>query len=306
MPAVPVPRPGEPWTPIGLTRWSGEYLRERGVENGRLDAEHLLAHVLGVGRLDLYLQHDRPLQPPELQAFKTLLLRRAGREPLQYVLGQVAFRELELMTDRRALIPRPETEVLVGEVLSWAGGAEDPAGAGSTPRRALQAVDVGTGTGAIALSLISEGPFGRVVAIDSSSEALSLARENAAALGVLERLEFRIGDGLSTLSPGERFDVIVSNPPYVPEGDREMLAPEIRDWEPMDALLAGPEGLDVLRPLLADAPHYLVGGGLLAVEVGTDQAPRLCREMEEAGSFCGIRVVPDLTGRDRIVLATRS
>lgn len=306
MATSPVPSPGKPWTPIGLTRWSGEYLEERGVENGRLDAEHLLAHVLGIQRLDLYLQHDRPLQPPELQAFKALLLRRADREPLQYVVGQAVFRELELATDRRALIPRPETEVLVGEVLSWVAHTSPPEGQANDGRRTLQAVDVGTGSGAIALSLLTEGHFSRVVAIDSSNEALSLARENGSALGVLDRLELRNGKGLGPLGPGERFDVIVSNPPYVPEGEKETLAPEIRNWEPLEALLAGPEGLDVVRPILSDAPEHLVQGGLLAVEVGPDQASRLRREMEEGGSFRDVRVVPDLAGRDRVVMGSRN
>ncbi|MCJ7626969.1 MAG: hypothetical protein MUO50_01155, partial [Longimicrobiales bacterium] len=161
-----LPGPGESWTPIRLTRWSGEYLRGKGVEHGRLDAELILARVLNLGRLDLYLQFDRPLRPRELEAFKALLVRRASREPLQYMLETIPFRELDLRTDARALIPRPETEILVGEVLAWA----------DRQKAGLTGLDVGTGSGAIALSLLREGSFQRMVGTDSSRDALDLAR----------------------------------------------------------------------------------------------------------------------------------
>ena len=178
-----LPGPGESWTPIRLTRWSGNYLLEKGIENGRLEAELILAQVLQVNRLDLYLQFDRPLRPPELEAFKALLLRRASREPLQYVLGRTAFRELELRSDARALIPRPETEILVGEVLAWAGLRETD----------LSGWDMGVGSGVIALSLLKEGPFRRFVGTDPSREALDLAKENAEEQKLADRLELREG-----------------------------------------------------------------------------------------------------------------
>jgi release factor glutamine methyltransferase len=288
-----LPVSGEPWTPILLTRWSGEYLRGRGVESGRLDAELLLAHVLEMKRLDLYLQHDRPLLPTELESFKALLKRRATREPLQHILGTATFRELELAADRRALIPRPETELLVEEVLIWARGRASGG---------LMAADIGTGTGAIALSLLREGPFQRVVATDTSTEALDLARKNARALGLEERVDFREGALFDPLDPGTRFDALVSNPPYIAEGDREGLDPEVRDWDPPSALFAGPEGLDVLLPLVTGASGFLRPGGLLAVEVGEGQAGRVARTMEETEAFREIRVRPDLAGRERVVL----
>lgn len=230
-----LPQPGEPWTPILLTRWSGEYLRGKGVETGRLDAELLLAQVLEVRRLDIYLQHDRPLAPGEIKAFKALLKRRANREPLQYVLGKTAFREIEVVTDSRALIPRPETEILVGEVLSWARALEQsdrPVPEDRTHGRSasvgLRALDLGTGTGAIALSLLSEGPFGGVVATDPSRRALDLALENALSLDLLARLDLREGRLFDPLREGERFHAIVSNPPYVPEGEGSSLQEEVR------------------------------------------------------------------------------
>ena len=220
-----LPGPGEPWTPILLTRWSGEYLRSKGVEKGRLDAELLLAEVLGVRRLDLYLQHDRPLSPRELEDFKRLLRRRAAREPIQYVLGKTAFRELELRTDRRALIPRPETEVLVGEVLSWArepnalhGAASIEGSASSSGPHGLRALDVGTGSGAIALSLLLEGPFAGVVATDPSPLALALARENASRLGLLGRLELREGRLFDPLLQGSASTPSCPIPPTCRKG----------------------------------------------------------------------------------------
>lgn len=288
-----LPGPGEPWTPISLTRWSGEYLRGKGVENGRLDAELMLAQLLGVRRLDLYLQYDRPIRPEELSSFRELLLRRAGREPLQYVLGTASFRELELKVDRRALIPRPETEVLVGEVLAWSleRGPD------------LSALDVGTGSGAIALSLLKEGPFRFVVATDPSTGALDLARENAGSTGFLERIEFREGVLYDPVGPGERFHVVVSNPPYVPAGDRESLPREVGDWEPGEALFAGPEGLDVLLPLVEGAPAFLAPGGLLALEVGLGQEERVAEAARATGAFQEVWVRPDLSGRGRVVLA---
>lgn len=288
-----LPAPGEPWTPIRLTRWSGGYLLEKGVEGGRLDAELILAHVLEVRRLDLYLQHDRPLLPEELEAFKALLKRRAAREPVQHILGTAAFRELDLSVDGRALIPRPETEILVEEVLGWCR---------EIPEAKLTAVDIGTGTGAIALSLLKEGSFEKVVATDVSSRALDLARENAGREGLENRVEFRLGPAYAPLGPGEKFHVIVSNPPYIPQGDREGLAPEVREWDPPEALFAGPQGLDVLLPLVEGAGSILHGKGLLALEVGAGQAGQVARAMEGTGSFREIRIRPDLAGRERIVL----
>jgi release factor glutamine methyltransferase len=308
-----LPQPGEPWTPILLTRWSGEYLRSKGVETGRLDAELLLAHVLGVRRLDIYLQHDRPLAPRELEAFKSLLRRRANREPLQYVLGKTVFREIELRTDPRALVPRPETEILVGEVLAWARDADLPGRhrredteVGRTHLGGLRALDVGTGTGAIALSLLAEGRFATVVATDPFPDALDLARENARALDLLDRIDFREGSLFGPLGEEERFHAIVSNPPYVPEGERSALQAEVRGWEPARALFAGPEGLDVLLPLVKDAPSFLEEGGLLALEVGEGQATRVAEAMELTRAFEAVRIRPDLAGRDRVVLGVAS
>ena len=291
-----LPGPGESWTPIRLTRWSGEYLRGKGVESGRLDAELMLARVLNVGRLELYLQFDRPLHTRELEAFKAFLVRRASREPLQYVLGMSVVREIDLRTDSRALIPRPETEILVGEILAWASRQGDH----------LTGVDIGTGSGAIALSLLKEGPFRRLVGTDPSRDALDLARENARSHGLAGRIEFRDGSLFEPLHEGERFDVVMSNPPYVPEGERDSLQPEVRDWEPSGALFAGPQGLDILLPLVRGAPAFLRAGGLLATEVGDGQGIEVARAMEDTGVFREVSIRPDLTGRGRVALGVVS
>jgi release factor glutamine methyltransferase len=285
------------YTPLTLARLAADHLQGRGIENARLEAELLLAAVLGLSRLDLYLQHDRPLTPEEVERFRALVRRRLRREPLQYILGEVHFRELVLKVDRRALIPRPETEVLVGEVLAWARARGE---------EILSAVDIGTGSGAIALSLAREGPFARVVATDLSADALALAQENAARCGLAERVEFRKGALFEPLAPGERFDVVVSNPPYIAEAERGELAPEVREWEPETALFAPGEGLSILDALVDGAPEHLRPGGLLALEIGSGQGRAVADRIERRGGYGPARVVRDLAGHERVVLAVRA
>lgn len=294
-PASP-PEPGEAWTVLRLVRWSGDYLEGKGVEAGRRDAEHLLASSLGMSRLDLYLQFDRPLTPEELGAFKPLLLRRAEREPLQHVLGSTGFRELELRVDARALVPRPETEELVEAVLEWVGAEERPE---------PTALDVGTGGGAVALSLALEGPFGKVVGTDPSPDALELAAENREAADLEDVVELRAGSLYEPVAPGERFRVLVSNPPYIGRGEADSLAPEVRNWEPETALYGGDDGLEVIRPLVAGAPGVLEAGGLLALEMGAGQAADVAALVRETGAFQEPRIRRDLAGKERILLAIR-
>ncbi len=289
-------RAGETWTVLRLMRWSGEYLQEKGVERGRLDAEHLLAHALSTERLQLYLEFDRPLDTDELARFRPLLKRRAAREPLQYILGRVGFRELDLGVDRRALIPRQETEVLVEEVLRWVE---------AQGRDGLTVVDLGTGSGAIALSLAREGAFSQVVATDVSSDALELARANAAELDAQPVVEFLQGSWFEALPAGRRFDVLVSNPPYVAKSDASTLEPEVGEWEPVGALFGGDDGLDLIREIVRGAPARLASGGLLALEVGLGQSDAVVALMKDTGEFEDASVRRDLTGRDRVVLARR-
>lgn len=295
-----------PPRPLELTRLAAEHLAAKGVEDARLDAELLLAHVLGIRRLDLYLQFERPLEPPEVEAYREAVRRRAAREPLQYITGEVEFRELTLAVDPRVLIPRPETEVLVGEVLTWvrdeAGGRGAPRGAGVAAGSAGRVLDLGTGSGAIVLSLLAEGPFEGAVATDTSADALEVAAANAERHGLAERLELRHGSLWDPIGIGEEFRVIVANPPYVAEGDGAELAPEVRDHEPASALFAGPDGLGVIREIVAGAAPHLTAGGLLALEVGLGQAGEVVELLRGAG-FTGPRIAQDLTGRQRIVRA---
>jgi release factor glutamine methyltransferase len=281
------------WTVVEMIRWTAEYLAGKGFHNARLNAELLLAGMLGLKRLELYLQHDRPLSPGELAEFRDRLRRRARREPLQYIDGTAAFRDLVLRVDRRVLIPRPETERLVQEVLDWAAG-----------RAGLLAADVGTGSGAIALALATEGPFDRVDATDASADALAAARENHQFAAPHAPVHFHHGDLLRPVH-GRRFHAVVSNPPYIGDEEAPALDAEVRDWEPGSALFAGHGGLDVIRRLVPQAAESLLPGGLLAMEIGAAQGAAVSRIIHETGAFGEPRVRPDLSGRDRIVLAER-
>jgi release factor glutamine methyltransferase len=284
---------GAPWTVLGMILWSADYLREKGIDTGRLDAEHLLASVVGVDRLGLYLAFERPLTPAELDGYRPLLKRRAAREPLQYILGRQPFRELDLEVGPSVLIPRPETEVLVDQILEAIRGDD----AGGT------ALDLGTGSGAIALSLAFEGSFASVVATDVDDAALEVARRNRDTAGLGERVELRRGSLFEPLKRSERFDVIASNPPYVGEMDEASLEPEVRDWEPRAALFAGADGLDVLRRIAVGACGHLRPGGLLALEVGAGQARIVADWLESDEGYDEVKVMRDYTGRERFVFA---
>jgi release factor glutamine methyltransferase len=265
------------------------YLEGRGIRSPRLDAEHLLAHTLGLQRLDLYLEHDRPLVPGEVDAFRELIRRRGRREPLAYLLGSWGFRTLDLRTDRRALVPRPETELLVEHGLDLIRETEAP-----------RCLDVGTGTGAIALALAKERPDARVFATDVSGDALALAAENAERNGLTGRVELRRGDLLSAFE-GERFDLIAANLPYVAEGDQvdDELA-----HEPDVAVYAETDGRELLARLADAAPGALEPGGAAIFEVGQGQASWLADRLA-ANGLAGARVEEDLAGIERIVLGRR-
>ena len=281
-------------TALPLAQKAGQLFAERGLENARLEAELLLAAVLEVKRLQLYTQFDRPITSEELERYRGFVRRRLKREPLQYIIGDVDFRTIRLRVDRRALIPRPETEVLVGEVLRWrrAEGAAVPG----------TVLDLCTGTGAIALALLAEDGFARAVATDLSPEALALAAENADALGLRDRVELRTGDLFGALIEPHRFGAIVANPPYIDPADSGVLAPEIREWEPPAALFADNGGRALIDRIVHGAPAFLAPGGLLAMEVGLGQAAPVAQSLQESEAYEGVRVVADLTGRPRIVV----
>jgi release factor glutamine methyltransferase len=268
-----------------LERTAG-HLAAKGCETPRLDAELLLGKALGMERIELYMHLDRPLSAAELERARGLVARRAGREPLQYVLGEWGFRRLTLAVDRRALIPRPETEVVVERCLALLHGIAAP-----------RVLDVGTGSGAIALAVADEHPGAVVTAIDVSDAALALARENAARTGLqIELLSHDLRKGL----PGEGWDLVVSNPPYVAPAEHEALAPEVREWEPESALV----GEGATEAVARAAADVLRPGGALVLEVAAGRAPDVAALLAELG-FEQVAVVPDLSGRDRVVEGRR-
>lgn len=283
-------------TALALAQKAAQLFRERGFENARLEAELLLAGVLGTKRLELYTQFDRPIDEQELETFRSWVRRRLRHEPLQYITGDVQFRTLRLKVDRRALIPRPETEVLVGVALDHLKRQAAP-----VPR----VLDLGTGTGAIALAVLAEHPAATAVATDASLDALALARENAESTGLVARLTLRSGDLWDAVAADERFDVVVSNPPYVAEAEAPTLAPEVREWEPGAALFAGADGLQVIQRIVDGAAAHLLPGGLLAIEVGLGQAGAVAARLDATRAFESARIVQDLADRPRIVSAVR-
>jgi release factor glutamine methyltransferase len=252
-------------------------LEAAGVDDARLDAELLLAAALDSGRADLYASSERELDPNGAAAFSAMVERRARREPVAYILGRAYFRQLELQVDGRVLIPRPETELLV-----------------DLARDRQRVLDVGTGSGAVALAIASERTGARVTGIDSSPDAIDVARSNAARLGIAA--EFLIAD----LVVGGPYDLIVSNPPYVRDADLPSLQPEISLYEPRDALAGGPDGLDVIRDLVAAAAGVLVRGGTLAIEVGQGQSRSVEGLFERAG-LSQVVTTRDLAGIPRVV-----
>ena len=271
-------------------------LREAGLESPAVEADLLLRHVLAVSRAELLARPDRVLRPAEKRRLSRLLRRRADREPLQYLTGETDFRTLTLRCTRAALVPRPETEGLVDRVLRFLPAGE------SGP-----VLDVGTGTGCIALSLAAERPGLRVWATDLSPPALRLARSNARRAGLAGRVVFRAGD---LTVPFERhagqLAAVVSNPPYVAKRERRSLPPEVRDHEPSLALFAPGDGLAVIRRLAPRAAALLRPGGLLALEIGEGQGPALRALLVRRNGWRNARVERDLAGRVRYALAERA
>lgn len=278
-------------TVLEIIKRTTDFLAKHGVESPRLNTELLIGHALGLKRMQLYLQFERPLTDTELAKLRPLVKRRSEREPLQYIIGTAEFSGLTLKVDRRALIPRPETELLV-ELVKERGG--------TPPERVL---DLGTGTGAIALALARAYPDAAVVAVDASDEALALARENATALDLAERVDFRKSDWFSAVAPGETFGLIVANPPYLTLREVEEAEPEVKRYEPHPALTPGELGTEALQVILAESRTRLAPGGWLALETGIAQHASL-RALAESCGYAQIESRQDLTGRDRFILAT--
>lgn len=278
-------------TPLELVRLAAEHLGQRGVETPRLDAELLLAQVLGVSRIQLYLQFDRPLKTAEVDAYRDSVRRRALREPVAYITGEREFWSLQLAVDPRVLIPRPETETLVESCLEHMGDAG-------------RLVDLGTGSGALALAFLVERPGWTAVGLDCSLGALAVARENALRLGLSDRLELQCGDLFGPVC-GEVFSLVVSNPPYIPTAQIDELEPEVARHEPRAALDGGADGLDTIRRIALEAPEFLQGRGLVALEFGVGQEKDVASIFQKTDAYGDLVLVNDYTKRPRAVLARK-
>lgn len=281
----------EAWTVLDLLKWTASYFAGKGIENGRLDAELLLAEILKLNRIGLYLNFDRPVNSDELAAFRALIERRARREPLAYILGRCEFWSLTFKVGPDVLIPRGDTETLVE-------AARKVLPSGGT------LLDIGVGSGAIALAIAHERPDAQVEGIDLSPAALAIATENSQLLGLADRVVLREGD-LFALDSSRQYDVIVSNPPYIAVGEQATLMPEVRDFEPHLALFAGDDGLDCYRALIPAAKTALKSSGTLLVEVGAGQAAAVAELFAVAG-YAEISTNRDLAGIERVVAGKKA
>jgi release factor glutamine methyltransferase len=280
----------EIWTVLKVLKWTQGRFAERGIATARLDAELLLAHVLGKDRVGLYTHFDQPLAADELTGYRELIKRRLSGEPVAYLVGKKEFRSMELAVDARVLVPRPETEHVVEVVLELLEGREAP-----------RVVDVGTGSGAIALAVQKARPDAQVLATDRSPDAAAVARANAEKLELT--VEIREGSLLEPVRADGPFDVVASNPPYIPSAQVPSLPAEVLK-EPMLALDGGPDGLTVIRPLLQQTKELLKEGGAVVLEVADGQAPQVVALLTELG-FAEPQTRKDLAGHDRVVYARK-
>lgn len=296
----------ELWTIRTTLEWTQGYLERKGDANPRLSAQWLLSAVTGLSRIQLYTDYDKPLSLEERDVLRDYVARRGQGEPLQYITGTTGFRMLDIKVRPGVLIPRPETEVLVSEALALLPREDDGKDAEADEREGALVADICTGSGCIACSLAFERPSVRVVATDISSEALEVARENAAAYGLDERIEFFEGD-LGAAVPSEfvgAFDLVVSNPPYIPTAVLQSLESEVVAFEPALALDGGADGLDLYRPLAQWALAALRPAGGFAVELHEDCLQTAFDYAVELG-FCEVRIVRDLAGKNRVLVARK-
>jgi release factor glutamine methyltransferase len=268
------------------------YLKKAGLERPKVDAEWLMAETIGCKRLELFLQWERPIDEGARARLRELVRRRAAREPLQYVLGHQDFHDIRVEVGPGVLIPRPETEELVEHVIHLVQDVPAP-----------RIVDLGTGSGAIALAIAKALPNARLLAIDQSAEALQRARKNADLNGLRERVSFRKGNWLEGLAL--EADCLVSNPPYLTQAEWEMAAPEVRDFEPKEALVADENGFADLRRILKAAPACLANGAYIALESGVGHGPLLLQMANEIG-LSDASIIKDASGRNRFFIARNS
>ncbi|UCG14491.1 MAG: peptide chain release factor N(5)-glutamine methyltransferase [Deltaproteobacteria bacterium] len=292
--------PDESWTILKLLQWTTSYFEERSVAEPRTSAEVLLAHVLRQDRLFLYLNYDRPMETRELSAFRECVKRRAAGEPSQYITGTQEFWSLPLQVSPDVLIPRPETELLVEAVLEFVRG-------NNAIRTNLRILDLGTGSGAIAIALAKEMSTAEIVAIDLSTAALRLARENAHRHKLGGRIHFVRGDLLAGIPVcAEGFNVVVTNPPYVSQTEFQRLPREIRNHEPRHALDGGPDGLAVISCIVKEAPGLLRPSGGLFLEMGAGQSGIVSKQVARNKQYRYSYILRDYSGLDRVLVAEKS
>jgi release factor glutamine methyltransferase len=277
---------------------STEFLAKKGVDSPRLQTELLLAHLLRRPRMQLYLNFARELTPPEIESFRELVKRRGQREPLQHILGSTSFCGLEIAVSRHVLVPRPETELLAERGWTFLQQLST-----RNPQPAT-ALDFATGSGCLAIALAFKCLAAQVQAIDLSLEALAVARENATRHGLAERIQFHHGDGFAAVPAGMQFDLIISNPPYIPSAEIATLQPEVRDYDPCGALDGGPEGLDYYPRLAAESAPFLKSGGRLMLEFGDGQAESV-RGIFQSQKWIVETIQEDYNHQPRILIARR-
>ena len=277
---------------------STEFLAKKGVDSPRLQTELLLAHLLKQPRMRLYLEFERVLPSAEVDRFRALIRRRGQREPLQHIIGSTSFCGFEIAVSREVLIPRPETELLAERGWTFLNQLSTP---NSQPSTVL---DFGTGSGCLAIALACKCPVAEVYALEVSPLALTLARQNAARHDLSERIRFVAGDGFAAAPKGMKFDLIISNPPYIPSGDIASLQPEVRDYDPHRALDGGADGLDYGRRLATESAAFLKPDGRVMLEFGDGQAERL-REIFHQQKWIVEAIEEDYTHQPRIMVARR-
>ena len=292
----PGPREVE-WTILSLIKWATGYFTAHGIDSPRATAEILLATLLNLKRIDLYLRYDQPLSNSELSEFKLLIKRRINREPVAYIIGKKEFWSLELEVTPDVLIPRPDTETLVEAALSCLAPVDAPAAP------AGQVLELGTGSGAIVLALASERPSYCYVATDISLSALQVAKNNARRHQLDAAVRFVAGNWLDPFSPDKPvFDMIVSNPPYIPTGDISGLQPEVSRFEPMLALDGRSDGLHAIRQIIFSAHPLLKPQGVLLIEMGFNQKEAVIDLIRQSGHYHPFKIIKDYAGHDRVAV----
>ena len=274
-------------TVLELLTLTSDYFAKKGIPSPRLDAEVLMAYLIGKDRVGVYCSYDQPLQDPEIDRFRDLVRRRINREPVAYIIGKKEFFGRDFLVTPAVLIPRPDTETLVETALELLKSQTAPA-----------ICDVGTGSGCIGLTLLKQHPTATLFATDISPDAAAIARQNADMLELSDRVEIATGPYFA--GTDQTFDLIVSNPPYIPLGDKPTLAPEITEFEPQQALYGGDDGLDIIRELIAQSLIRIRPGGSLLIEIGAGQAENVLALLEKTATFGSVKAFRDLAGTKRV------